>query len=345
MLPDWPRAHGGVLTAVIFKRQPEDFAVDELLGFEPSGDGEHDLLWIEKTDTNTVWLARQLARHAGIPARDVGYCGLKDRRSVSSQWFSVRRPSGDGTDWSAFELPGVRLVRLDRHDRKLRPGSHAANRFRLVLYPTEPPGAGLADRVARRLTDILSFSVPNYFGAQRFGLGGANIDLARHVFGGRRVRREQRSIAISAARSLLFNETLARRIRDGTWNRLLPGDLANLDGSASVFNVDEVGSDLVDRLERFDIHPAISLWGDGAPRSSGAPAAIEREVAAEYAELAEGLISARVAAASRPTRLVPRDLSWTCAPDSIEIQFTLRRGEFATTLLREVVELREPEAA
>lgn len=343
MLPDWPRAHGDVLASVVLKRRAQDFAVDEVLGFEPAGDGEHDLLLLEKTDTNTAWLARQLARHAGIPARDVGYCGLKDRRSVSSQWFSVRRPSGAGTDWRAFDLPGVRLVRHARHDRKLRPGSHAANRFRIVLYPAEPQDEAFTDRVAARLSAINSSGVPNYFGAQRFGRDGANVDLARQVFGGRRVRREQRSIAISAARSWLFNESLARRVRDGSWNRLLPGDLANLDGTASVFDVDDVGADLVERLEGFDIHPALSLWGEGAPRSSGAPAAIEREVATQHAGLAEGLVSARVAAASRPTRLVPHDLSWTCAPDRVELQFTLRRGEFATTLLREIFATREPD--
>ena len=345
MLPDWPRAHGGTLAAVEFKRQPQDFVVDERLGFEPAGDGEHDLLLIEKTDANTAWLARQLARHAGVPARDVGYCGLKDRRSVSRQWFSVRRPSAAGTDWGRFELPGIRLIDTQRHDRKLRPGSHAANRFRIALYFVDPPGQALADRIDERLSAITSSGVPNYFGAQRFGRGGANVELARRVFDGRRVKREQRSIAISAARSFLFNEILARRVEDGSWDRLLRGDLANLDGSGSVFSVDLVDAQLAERIGRFDIHPALSLWGEGAPRSSGDAAAIERSVAEAHSELADGLVSARVAASTRPTRLVPGDVSWTGSRDGAVLEFTLRRGEFATTLLREVVETIEPPAS
>lgn len=335
MLPDWPRAYGGALIPAVLKREPDDFVVDEVLGFEPAGDGEHDLLHIEKTDTNTAWLARQLARHAGIPAKDVGYCGLKDRRSVSSQWFSVRRPSGTGTNWNAFDLAGVRLLRHERHDRKLRPGSHAANRFRIILYPCEALDDTADGRLAELLFDMSASGVPNYFGAQRFGNDCANVELARRVFRGSRVKREQRSIAISAARSFLFNEMLARRVEDGTWNQLLPGDLANLDGSGSVFAVDEVDTELRQRLDRLDIHPAVSLWGESAPRSCGKPAVIERAVARAHGELSDGLVAARVAAASRPTRMVPKDLSWSSAGDGVELQFTLRRGEFATTLLRE----------
>lgn len=342
MLPDWPRALGGVLSTVILKREPRDFIVDELLGFDPAGDGEHDLLHIEKTDSNTAWLARQLARYAGIPPKDVGYCGLKDRRSVSSQWFSVRRPSGSGTNWSDFDLPGVRLLQHARHDRKLRPGSHSANRFRLVLYPCEPLEETSGDRLVERLCDITSSGVPNYFGAQRFGNAAGNVDLARRVFGGRRVKREQRSIAISAARSFLFNEILARRVENATWNQLLPGDVANLDGSGSVFAVQEVDDELRQRLATLDIHPTASLWGEGAPRSSGEPAAIERGVAEAHGDLSGGLVAARVAAASRPTRIVPKDMRWGLAADRIKLEFTLRRGEFATTLLREAFELRQP---
>ncbi len=342
MLPDWPRAHGGPLSTVDFKRSPEDFLVDEVLGFEPAGDGEHDLLHIEKTDSNTAWLARQLARHAEIPARDVGYCGLKDRRSVSRQWFSVRRPSGAGTNWESLSLEGVRILRIERHERKLRPGSHAANRFSILLYHQEPLDMSFDDRFVEHSSIVTTEGVPNYFGEQRFGREGANIELARRVFSGGRVKREQRSIAISSARSFLFNETLARRVADGNWNRLLPGDLAGLDGSASIFAVETVDTELLQRLSRHDIHPALSLWGEGAPRSSGKPAALECEVARKWPDLAEGLVSARVEAGSRPTRLVPGD--WTCSssPDGIEVRFTLRRGEFATALLRELFELCQP---
>ena len=339
MLPDWPRAHGGVLEQARFKTTPADFVVDEVLGFAPDDDGEHDLLFIEKTDMNTHWLARKLAAHADIPVRDVGYCGLKDRRSVSRQWFSVRRPSARGTDWAAFEFDGVRLLRQHRHGRKLRPGSHRANRFRIELHPEVPVSVA---SVQARVRAIAQDGVPNYFGPQRFGIDAGNLELARSVFAGRRVRREQRSLAISAARSFLFNEVLARRVVDGSWARFVAGDLANLDGSASVFAVEAIDDVLNERLLKRDIHPAISLWGDDAPRTSGDSAALERTVLAAHDVLAAGLGKLRVSAGSRATRLLPQELDAEVAENQVVLEFELGQGQFATSVLRELFALHTP---
>ena len=108
-LPDWARAHGPPLFTARIRSRPDDFEVTEVLGWELSGDGEHDYLWVEKTGANTEWDARQLARHADVPAKDIGYAGLKDRHAVTRQWFSVRRPTGAGTDWAALAVDGVTL--------------------------------------------------------------------------------------------------------------------------------------------------------------------------------------------------------------------------------------------
>ena len=104
-LPEWPRAHGDPLFPASIRNQPSDFQVVENLGFEFSGSGEHDYLWIEKTGANTEWVARQLARHAEVPAKDVGYAGLKDRHAVTQQWFSV--PRWHSPDWQALDVEGV----------------------------------------------------------------------------------------------------------------------------------------------------------------------------------------------------------------------------------------------
>lgn len=333
MLPDWPRAHGAALFPAFIRRCSSDFIVDELLGFEPSGDGEHDLLRIRKTDTNTQWLARQMARHAGVAAKDVGYCGLKDRHAVTSQWFSVRRPTGKGTDWEAFQLDGVELISAALHSRKLRPGSHAANRFRIALRAdSEIDG----DAIGQRLNRIKADGVPNYFGEQRFGRDAGNLEIAKRLFSGARLKREQRSIALSSARSFLFNEILAARVSDATWNRILPGERANLAGSGSVFSVELVDSELQDRCERLDIHPTATLWGDGAPLSSGDVADLERRSIAAHAELADGLEKARVDPSSRATRMHAAGLDWAVEQDALWLEFELAPGGFATALLREI---------
>jgi len=313
---------------------PDDFIVTENIDFELSGDGEHDFLWIEKSGANTAWVSRQLAAHAGVAAKDVGYAGLKDRHAITSQWFSVRRPSGEGTDWSAFEAEGVRVVKISRHNKKLRRGAHRSNSFRIALRSAEIDG--LRDEISSRVWIIEKNGIPNYFGEQRFGRGGGNIELAKAVFAGRRVKRDKRSIAISSARSLLFNHILDARVRNETWNQLLAGDVANLDGSGSIFAVDKMTPDLTDRCDACDIHPTGTLWGDGASLSSGGVAAAELEAVAGFDSLTEGLKSARVEASSRALRLPVSNLNAEFSDEVVWLSFSLQKGGFATSVLREV---------
>jgi tRNA pseudouridine13 synthase len=332
---DWPRAHGEPVAAAHLRLQATDFVVIEELGFEPSGDGEHDFLTLEKTGTNTLWLARQLSRHAGVPVGDVGYCGLKDRHAVTTQHFTVRRPNRDGTDWAAFNAEGVRIIDSHRHNRKLRHGAHTGNRFRILAR-----GDGLgrhAEALHERWAAVAALGVPNYFGDQRFGRDGGNLELARSVLGGRRVPREQRSFALSAARSYLFNRILAARVQGGTWNSLLPGERVNLDGSGSVFTAEDIDAELTARCKAFDLHPSGSLWGDGAPLATGEAAVIERSALAGEEALTGGLERARLEAGSRPLRVRPSDTLLTVGKDAACFAFSLPAGSFATSVLREVL--------
>ena len=132
----------------IIRSEPGDFQVTEELGWQTSGDGEHDYLWIEKTGANTEWVARQLARFADVPARDVGYAGLKDRHAVTRQWFSV--PRWNSPDWKSFELEGVTVLDEQWHRKKLRRGAHSANVFRIVAR-VDDVACGALDNRLRRL--------------------------------------------------------------------------------------------------------------------------------------------------------------------------------------------------
>ncbi|MEJ2128034.1 MAG: tRNA pseudouridine(13) synthase TruD [Woeseiaceae bacterium] len=307
-LPDWARALGPPLCSCRIRSTPSDFVVTEQLDIEFSGDGEHDWLWIEKTGANTTWVADQLARHAGVHSRDVGYSGLKDRHAVTTQWFSVRRPSGTGTDWDAFHADGVKILEQHRHQRKLKRGTHRRNTFRIALRGDDIDINRNA--IVERLERIKEQGVPNYFGEQRFGHDGGNIQLGEAVLAGRRMSRNKRSIGISALRSLVFNDELSERVEAGTWNRLLPGDVANLDGSGSVFDVDEVTADLEQRCAEMDIHPCGTL--------------------PPYKEI-------RVEAAYRPLRVRADNIGSQYDRDAIWLEFSLPKGSFATAILREIV--------
>ena len=317
-LPDWARAYGGPLFTATIRQQAEDFQVTEELGWDLSGDGEHDYLWLQKTGANTEWVARQIAQYADVPPRDVGYAGLKDRDAVTRQWFSV--PRWNTPDWSAFEVDGVSVLGVKRHHKKLRRGAHRTNAFRIVLR-----GDNLAahtDALDARISLIREQGVPNYFGEQRFGRDGGNLQLADAWAAGKRLSRHKRGLAISTVRSFLFNEQLDTRVRDGTWDVLLAGDKANLDGTGSVFDVPEVDDELTRRCAELDIHPAGVLAG---ARSSFGPdnwrAALDK---------------ARVEEGSRSFRLTVTDVDWSIESDAVSVSFTLGRGAFATSVLREI---------
>jgi tRNA pseudouridine13 synthase len=299
---------------------PQDFQVTEKLGWDFSGDGEHDYLWIEKTDANTEWVARQLALYADVPARDVGYAGLKDRHAVTRQWFSI--PRWNTPAWSRLELEGVRIVDSGRHLRKLRRGAHRANAFRIVLRHDATPDF---DAVANRLAVIRQAGVPNYFGEQRFGREGGNLRLANDWAKGKRLPRHKRGLAISTIRSFLFNEALAGRVSQGTWNRFVTGDLANLNGTGSIFDVQEIDDELRRRCDDMDVHPAGILAGAGS------------NIQAELWQTA--LDKHRVEPGSRSLRLPVQDLTSENSDTSLTLSFTLDRGAFATAVLRELCEV------
>lgn len=306
----------------------------ERLSVEFSDDGEHDWLWIEKKGANTVWVAEQFAHHAGIPLRDVGYAGLKDRHAITHQWFSVRRPDASGSHWDSFTAEGVRVIERKTHRRKLRRGAHQGNDFRIAVRGGDFAAAH-AD-IDERMGRIRASGVPNYFGEQRFGRGGSSLDLGKAVLAGRRLSRAKRSIGLSAVRSYLFNEILDRRVRDGSWQQIIPGELANLDGSRSVFAVDELTPELQRRCATFDIHPTATLWGRQAPLASGSSATLQEEVTAPYQDLCEGLQNFGLDAASRSLRLRVSDLKWEIDGDALWLEFSLRKGSYATSVLREI---------
>ena len=198
-------AFGAPVLAARIRAQAEDFRVEELDGFEASGEGEHLLLTIEKCGMNTAFVAREIAHWAGVAEHAVGYAGLKDRHAVTRQRFSVQLPGREAPDVASLERDGLRVLAQERHRRKLPRGALAGNRFELVLRDV----AGDRAAIEERLAQVAAHGVPNAFGEQRFGHGGGNVNKALSMFAGRRVGREQRSLLLSAARSVLFSSLCA----------------------------------------------------------------------------------------------------------------------------------------
>jgi tRNA pseudouridine13 synthase len=321
-IPDWHRAHGAPLFSAQIRRYPEDFQVTEELGWELSGDGEHDYLYIEKSGANSQWVAKQLAQFANVPLKDVGFAGLKDRHAVTRQWFSV--PRWNTPDWSLLEVAGIRITRCERHLRKLRRGAHRSNTFAIVLRCSESLDH---DAITRRIGRLSAQGVPNYYGEQRFGRHGGNLRLADDWANGQRLPREKRSMAISTMRSYHFNNLLSERVAQSTWNTLMLGDKANLEGSGSVFDFSDIDSVLQARCEAMDIHPSATLIGDGSKCEPG--------------QWAAALARARVQPGNRSLRLKVQDLGVEMdeveeGKPTVALNFSLTRGAYATAVLREL---------
>lgn len=328
-----PFAHGGPPLVARLRSTPEDFVVEELSVGEADGDGEHVLLEVEKRDANTMWVARELAIFAGVKPMAVGFAGLKDRHAVTRQRFSVQLAGLPEPDWAAFPHPGVRITSSARHRRKLKRGALAGNRFTLVLRDVN----GERKQAEDVLEAVAARGVPNYFGEQRFGHGGANVERARNMFGGRRMDRATRSMLISAARSKLFNDVLAQRVGEDTWNAALDGEIWCLHGSRSWFGPEPLTPTLEKRLADGDIHPSGPLWGRGDMPTRDAARRLEQAVIEADTELARGLEHVGLEQDRRPLRLLPQELAWDwLSDDALQLRFCLPPGTYATVVVREL---------
>ena len=267
---------------------------------------------------------------------DVGYAGLKDRHAVTRQRFSVRLPKKVAPDVAALNADGLQVLEHHWHDRKLPRGALAGNRFGIVLRDVQGDHAAIESRLAQ----IASGGIPNYFGEQRFGRDGDNVESARRMFAGARVRREQQGMLLSAARSEIFNAVLAARIADGRWNGALDGEVWMLDGTHSVFGPEPFSEELLARVQALDIHPTGPLWGRGELRSSGAVGEIELAIAASVADLCAGLEKAGLKQERRAQRVRVADLKWEwLEADALRLEFSLPPGAYATSVLAELGEV------
>ncbi|WP_417581759.1 tRNA pseudouridine(13) synthase TruD [Nitrincola sp.] len=321
-------------TAVI-RRCAEDFCVEENLGFEPDGAGEHQFLFIRKTGENTDWVAQQLARFTKTHPRDIGYAGKKDRHAVTDQWFSVRLPLGVQLDWSAFETDSIQVLRQARHSRKLKTGVLQGNRFSLRLRDVSHP-----DELQQRFDQLKTSGVPNYFGEQRFGHNYGNISKGELLIAGqlRDKNRQKRGLYISALRSALFNQVVSARIQQGVWNKVAPGDVLMLNASQSCFVcTDEAELDCQSRLQQGDLHLTAPLWGQGGLMTQDAMAEFEQAVVSPWQDWCAGLEALGLRQERRAARVLLQAPLLEQESDSVwRISFGLPAGAFATSLLREL---------
>jgi len=318
----------------LLKAECADFVVKEQLGYDMSGDGEFVAVKVRKTDCNTLFVGEQLAKFAGISARNMSYAGLKDRKAVTEQWFSLQMPGQPTPDFSQFSLEGVEILDVTRHQRKIRIGSLQGNHFEILLRNAEE-----TDKLKERLDFLAKNGFPNYFTEQRFGRDGNNLTQAlRWANGEINVKdRNKRSFYLSAARSEIFNLILSKRMELNLAQQILVGDVLQLNGSHSWFVVDESEdlAQLQQRLAQQDVLLTAPLIGEEEKSAVD----FEHEIFAQHQALFDLMRQERMKAARRPILMQPQQFQWQFEPNGLRLQFALPAGSYATALIRELVNI------
>jgi tRNA pseudouridine13 synthase len=322
------------------KSSAQDFQVTEILGYEPTGEGEHIYLWVQKIELNTAFLAEQIAKFTQLPLRAVTYAGRKDKYAQTQQWFSVHLPGKGQFDWSQFDEPGAQVLKAVRHNKKLRTGILKGNRFNITVRNL----SGISG-IETRLKQISLQGVPNYFGAQRFGdtqydPRGGNLVLAEKMIQGEIIRnRNKRSMAISALRSWLFNQMIDHRLINNCFNSPLPGDVMQLAGSNSYFCAQQIDNAVISRLQEQDILLSAPLWGAGELVSQDQALELEHAVAGKHLDVISTLEALGLKQERRAVSLFPKDLTWSISNDCLNLCFSLPAGAFATSVIREIINI------
>lgn len=325
------------------KQHPEDFVVEEQIAYDLSGEGEHLWVWVEKRGENSDWLAQQLADWAGVPKKNVGYAGKKDRHAVTRQWMSLYLPGQADPELATFTHPNAKILHATRHAKKLQTGGLSGNRFEICLRNL----SGKPDDLISRCQQVAQTGVPNYFGEQRFGRELNNLDKASQLFSGqlKRVKRNEKGLYLSAARSWVFNQILSQRIEKGCWHQRLAGDVYMLSGSSRCF-AEEVEitpveiAEIERRLSELDIHPTGLMTGRGHYFTQGAAQALEDAVVSDFKVWQMGLEQAGMKQERRALRVLPKNFEYVLEENQLRVTFELPAGSYATMVLRELLNVR-----
>lgn len=322
-----------------YKTVPEDFVVEEVPAYEPCGAGDHVWLWVEKRGLTTMDLLNELARCLRRDERSFGIAGLKDAQAISRQWVSLEH-----ADLRTVEgLRGERfaVLRASRHGNKLRMGHLRGNRFVVTLRGTAPEDLGKAQQ---NLAELVQRGVPNYFGEQRFGKRGANLQKGLDVLRGNargfaaKMPRRVFGLVVSAVQSEVFNRVLIARRE--SLDVLLPGDLAFLHRNGAVFAVEDPAKELA-RLQAVEVSPSGPMPGPEMLQPEGEPAAIEARAMADVGVSVEafaGLPFRLGRGERRPLRVPVTDASAAAVPEGLRLSFALPNGAYATSVLRELLD-------
>lgn len=318
------------------KEEPEDFVVEEVAAYELSGEGEHCFMRTRRKGQATRDLVRGVADVLGCTPGEVGYAGLKDRHAVCTQWLSVPAAGASAsTVADKLRAEGLTVDGESLHGNKLRIGHLLGNRFDVLLKGV----AGDAAVHARAVFDELApQGFANFYGEQRFGRDGENAQLGLDVLvRKRRMQKWRRQFLLSSLQSALFNAWLHERIAGGSFDVLLPGDIAKKRDTGGLFDATDAEED-VQRFADGLITYTGPMFGSKMREASGAAGDLESRILDESGLTRDGLRAGRLSGTRRPARVVPEDveIQSEAGGRDLRLRFFLPKGAYATVILNEL---------
>jgi len=320
----------------VIRTKNEDFEVDEVPSYEPCGEGEHLFLWVEKRGMAPEFFARTIAQKLGISPAAVGTAGLKDRHAVTRQWVSV--PHDAEPRLAKLNSDEMRVLRTGRHTNKLKPGHLRGNRFNILIRNPNPDSKDSTNAILDR---IRTLGLPNFYGPQRFGREGSTLDLGWQCLAKkapRRIRPFLFRFALSSVQSFLFNDVLARRLWDGLFRKVIPGDVMSKWPAGGMFTTQDPATEQV-RFDAKEIVTAGPMFGSKTFPAEGVAAEREAAVLSDNGLSIEsfGGFGKLVLGTRRHNLVYLDDLTADWEADGLRLKFTLPAGSYATVLLAEVM--------
>ena len=319
----------------------EDFIVEEIPAYEPNRAGEHLFINLTRSGMNTRYLMDKLASILELKKDDIGYAGLKDRYAVVTQTFSIffgyEKPAIDDVKEIISNALPVTVNWAEYHSKKIRSGHLRGNKFTIKVNKLDVSISQAWELTEDILRTLKEQGLPNYYGPQRIGVEGNNMNRGYEIIKGRLRLRDRwlNRFLVSSYIDHIFNIYIAERIEKGFYDKLMLGDIAKKASTGGLFVVENLEEEQL-RYDCHEINFTAPIYGPKMWFAEKDSEKFERRILEEAEITLEELKKVKVRGSRRVGRINP-EIKVEKTDKGLKFQFSLPKGSYATTVLREIM--------